>query len=172
MLFLIWNSYFNHVQFRGLKISQETIFFNDKFITFLGITTAIVGWLYTVRAQNITNMRNHSINTIMNSRLSEYYNQQIRQIDKIVKDKITFSYNDYEKLTPEEQASITYLLNYYEFIAIGIRYNEFDEEIAKKMMCSQILKTYITFEPLINYFKSQKNSYFENFTKLYSRWKS
>ena len=108
----------------------------------------------------------------MNSRLSEYYNQQIRQIDKIVKDKITFSYNDYEKLTPEEQASITYLLNYYEFIAIGIRYNEFDEEIAKKMMCSQILKTYISFEPLINYFKSQKDSYFENFTKLYSRWKS
>ena len=101
-LFLIWNSNLNDYQFLGLKLSQEKIFFNDKFITFLGITTAIVGWLYTVRTQTITNMRNHSINTIINTRLSEYYNQQIRQIDKVVKNKISFSYDDYKNLKPEE----------------------------------------------------------------------
>ena len=154
LLFLIWNSYFSKFLFLGLKISKDTIFFNDKFITFLGISLAVIGVLFTIRTQLTTNMKNHSIQTIMNTRLSEYYNQQITEVEKILVNKTIFSLQDYDQLDIEKQRSISYLLNYYEFLSIGVRYNELDEKIVKKMTRSQLLKTYKIFEPLIQHFQS------------------
>ena len=80
LLFILWNSFFSNYLFLGLKISNETIFFNDKFITFLGVALAVIGWLYTVRSQLVTNMKNHSIQIIMNARLSECYNIKFEEV--------------------------------------------------------------------------------------------
>lgn len=51
VLFLVWNSYFSTLLLLGLKISKDTIFFNDKFITFFGMNLAAIGVLFTIRSQ-------------------------------------------------------------------------------------------------------------------------
>ena len=169
-LFLVWNSYFSDYLFLGLKISKETIFFNDKFITFLGISSAIIGWLYTVRTQAVTNMRNHSISTIVNARLSDQYNQKIDQIYEILKTNNTLTFEHYLKLNISEKAVIHYILNYYEFIAVAVKYNELDEDIVKRMMRSQVLKTHATFKEVISELRLESDTLFENFIELDKRW--
>ena len=77
---------------------------------------------------------------------------------------------NYEAFTSDHKSVVHYILNYYEFIAIGLRYNEFDEQIVKSMMRSQILKTYITFEEVINYSHQESLTYFEHFIALHQRW--
>lgn len=170
LLFLTWNSYFSNYLFLGLKISQETIFFNDKFITFLGISSAIIGWLYTVRTQAVTNMRNHSIQTIMNARLSEQYNQKFDYIYELLVQQESLKYEKYIEFNSYDKSVVHYILNYYESIAIGIKYSELDEDIVKRMMRSQVLKTYVTFEDVIISLQNDSPTFFENFVDLRNRW--
>lgn len=171
LLFILWNSFFFNLKFLGLKISNETIFFNDKFVTFLGIALAVIGWVYTIRSQLITNMRNHSIQTIMNSRLSDCYNQKLDKIYKILVNSTTLTLEQYESLSFEQKSIVHYILNYYESVAIGIRYNEFDEEIVKSMTLSQVRKTYDTFKEVIEHLTHESPTYFQHFVALYVRWK-
>lgn len=170
VLFITWNSIFYEYLFLGLKISQEDTFFNDKLIAFLGICLAVVGWLYTIRSQLLTNMKSHSIQTIMNARLSDCYNQKFDRIYDILKNHNTLTVQHYDSITVEERSIVHYILNYYEFIAISIRYNETDEEIIKSMTRSQVIKTYKTFEAVILELKEQSPSHFEHFIALHKRW--
>lgn len=170
VLFLTWNSIFYEYLFLGLKVSKEDILFDDKLIAFLGICLAVVGWLYTTRSQLLTSMKSHSIQTIMNARLSDCYNQKFDRIYVILKDHKTLSLQHYETLSTEEKSIVHYILNYYEFIAISIRFNETDEEIIKSMTRSQVIQTYKTFEEVILDLHSQSGTHFENFIALYNRW--
>ena len=170
LLFIVWNSYTSDNLFLGLKISQETFFFNDKFITFIGISFAIIGWLYTVRMQSLTNMRNHSIQSIMNARLSDQYNKKFDYIYELLKTDKTLTFEKYESFNSSDKSTVHYILNYYESIAIGIKYNELDEDIVKSMMRSQVIKTYITFEDVILNLQKDNPSFFENFVDLKNRW--
>lgn len=168
--FIVWNSCTSENLFLGLKISKETEFFNDKFITFLGINSAIIGWLYTVRMQNITNMRNRSIQSITDARLSDQYNQKLDSIYELLKYQKTLTYTKYSTFNSYEKSVIHYILNYYEYIAIGIKYSELDEEIVKRMMKSQVLKPHSTFEDVINNLQKDSPTFFENFVDLKDRW--
>lgn len=169
-LFILWNSYFYTYIFLGLKISKETIFFNDKFITFLGVVLAVIGWLYTVRSQLNSNMKNHSIQTIMNARLSECYNEKFDSIYEILANDETLTLDKYNSLSPKEKSVVHYILNYYESVAISIRYSEFEEEIVKSMMRSQVIRTYKTFKEVLDYLKNESSSYYEHFHLLHNRW--
>lgn len=140
-------------------------------MTFLGIALAVIGWVYTIRSQLITNMRNHSIQTIMNSRLSDCYNQKLDKIYKILVNSTTLTLEQYESLSFEQKSIVHYILNYYESVAIGIRYNEFDEEIVKSMTLSQVRKTYDTFKEVIEHLTHESPTYFQHFVALYVRWK-
>lgn len=171
-LFILWNSLFYEFKFLGLKISHETVFFNDKFVTFLGIALAVIGWVYTLRSQLITNMKNHSIQTIMSSRLSESYNEKFDNIYKILENTKSLSIEHYKSLSSEHKSVVHYILNYYESVAIGIRYNEFDEDIIKSMALSQVRTTHDTFKEVIQHLTNDSPTYFQHYRALYERWKN
>ena len=170
-LFILWNSYFYNYQFLGLSISKENDFLSDKIISFLGVIFAIVGWLFSVRSQLVINMRNHSMQTILNSRLSECYVNKFDSLTKIVNWSEKCSVPYYETLSDENKATVHYVLNYYEFFAIGVRYNEFDESIVKSMMKGPFLKTYNTFENVISFIRQESPNSFEHLSKLNEYWK-
>ena len=174
LLFILWNSFFSNYLFLGLKISNETIFFNDKFITFLGVALAVIGWLYTVRSQLVTNMKNHSIQIIMNARLSECYNIKFEEVTLLLDRYIESSLplEKYLSLDLKDQGNIRYVLNYYEFIAISIRYNEFDEAIVKSMMRSSTIQTYQCLHEVIEYLQTKSLSQLEHLSCLNKRWQS
>lgn len=170
LLFIIWNNYFPENLFLGLTVSKDNSILSDKFIALLSVYLAVIGWLYTIRSQSVTSMRNHSIQTIMNARLSECYNNKVDAIYEILKDFSYLTLDQYEALKEKDKAVIHYILNYYESIAISIRYHETDEKIIKSMMRSQVVKSFITFEEIILNANKNSPNMFENFIALYNRW--
>ncbi|MDF2416036.1 DUF4760 domain-containing protein [Acinetobacter beijerinckii] len=176
ILFLIWNNFYPEVNFLGLKIDKSTTLLDDKILTFLGIAFAVIGWLYAGRFQFISSIKNHSIQILMNARLSESYTEKFDNITKTV-EKLKQTRNnknsliEFKKLNVQEKLDLRYVLNFYEYIAIGIKNNEFDEFLLRQMMKSQLINTHTYFEHYIEYLRNEQPTALNNFSELAIRWK-
>lgn len=176
LLFFTWNSFFFEIKFLGLKIAKSSLLFDDKFITFLGVVFAVIGWLYAGRFQFISTIKSHSIQALMNSRLSDIYTEKFDSITKAV-ERLKKTQNnkncltEFDKLNTQEKLDLRYVLNFYEYISIGIRNNEFDEFLLKQMMRSQLINTFIYFEKYIEDIQKEQPTALINLIQLAIRWK-
>ncbi|MBV7460607.1 MULTISPECIES: DUF4760 domain-containing protein [unclassified Acidovorax] len=97
--------------------------------------TAFFGWLITSLLTLRNSIKQHTITTLLQSRLSATYMGYA--------DKVGAHYSDYDKrkkASPEiteqptdgiDEMALRYILNYFEFLAIGIKRGEFDEEMLR-----------------------------------------
>ncbi|WP_262739765.1 DUF4760 domain-containing protein [Acinetobacter pittii] len=136
----------------------------------------MIGWLYAGRFQFISTIKSHSIQALMNSRLSDSYTEKFDSITKAVerlkktqnnKDCLT----EFDNLNTQEKLDLRYVLNFYEYISIGIRNNEFDEFLLKQMMRSQLINTFIYFEKYIEDIQKEQPTALINLIQLAIRWK-
>lgn len=155
----------------GAKESSNTI------LVLLGIVAAILGWLFPTRANAVGSTRNHSIQTLIDSRLSETYIAQVEICTEIYvqfKKDNSESYNlkssDFESLNPKQKYAIHYLLNYLEFVAVGIRFGDLDENLMKNMMKSIISSNFNFFGEIIVEKQKKSPTVYEHLTALYKRW--
>ncbi|MCX8520736.1 MAG: DUF4760 domain-containing protein, partial [Rhodoferax sp.] len=102
------------------------------------------GWMLT----NLINLRNsirqHTITTLLQSRLSSTY--------MAYADRLSAHYADYEARKENNPAlregptdkvdvlALRYILNYFEFIAIGIKRGDLDEGMLKDSLRSILIK--------------------------------
>ena len=79
-----------------------------------------------------------------------------------------------KKEAEAEKESIRILLNRYEFIALGIRTGAFEEEIYKRLKCSDVMDTWKKAKPMIMELRRQKerNTYYQELEWLASRWEA
>ncbi|HEY4713227.1 MAG TPA: DUF4760 domain-containing protein, partial [Aquirhabdus sp.] len=66
--------------------------------------------------------------------------------------------------------STTYMLNFMEFLSVGMRFGDFDEELVKKTMKSMMLRLYNICEPYISDSQLTNKSTLENFTAVCLKW--
>jgi hypothetical protein len=79
---------------------------------------------------------------------------------------------------PDAQlAALRYLLNYFEFIAVGIRYGDLDEKLLKNTLRGILCGVYEAAGPLVTQrrqapagSKAEKSKTFEHLEWLYTRW--
>ncbi len=98
-------------------------------------TTAFFGWLVTSWVTLRNSIKQHTITTLLQSRLSATYMGYA--------DKVGSHYGAYDKrkkANPElkenptdgiDEMALRYILNYFEFLAIGIKRGEFDENMLR-----------------------------------------
>ena len=69
---------------------------------------------------------------------------------------------------------VTYLLNYYEFIASAIRYGDLDEKLLKESLRGMLCNTYELTRDLISYRRTKSRMpnllLYEHLEWLYLRW--
>jgi hypothetical protein len=103
----------------------ELDFVKSNWLIFFGAASALLGWIIAaiVSMRNIT--RQHTITTLLQSRLSEFYVTQGRKFGthfpkgtKLTEQDINGPFTDAVK--GEAVNALKYLLNHYEFIAIAI----------------------------------------------------
>lgn len=150
---------------------------SNTVILLLGTLTAILGWLFSTRSQVISNRRNHSMQLLIESRLSERYMQSVNAISNIAneyrylnpnKDKLVIEY--YNALSIEQKNSILYMLNYCEFVSVGIRFGDLDEQLMLNTFGSMLKTNYEFSQVVIEHKQQEKKSHFEHVTALYKRW--
>lgn len=74
-------------------------------------------------------------------------------------------------LNHSEKSSITYLLNFLEFVAIGIRHNNLDEDLIKGSFKSILKANHLIFKPVINHLrKNDSQKTYNQLEMLHKRW--
>lgn len=181
ILTVYWNLSLREYSFVGFALEsihgKNSNQSSNVILILLGTLTAVLGWLFTNRGQDLNSRRSHSIQTLMSSRLSEAYANHSNYATKVftsLKEKHGEAYNlslqDYSELEQLERNAIIYQLNYFEFIAVGIRYGDLDENLIKNTLKSIINTNCVFFQNIIKDKQSKSPSLYEHLTALNERW--
>lgn len=174
---VIWKAFFENYTFLNFDIENKLN--NAKttaLVTALAAIAAVFGWIFTSRVQIINTVRSHSVQVLMNSRNSTVYMAKVDEATKIrrmlrTEELDVLSFERFEKLEDAEKSSITYLLNFLEFVAIGIRHNNLDEDLIKGSFRTILRSNYNLFLPIIKHTrKLDGDKIYENLELLHKRW--
>ncbi|MFW2106137.1 DUF4760 domain-containing protein [Acinetobacter guillouiae] len=180
---LLWKGCFEDYTFLNFDIrNTPTQFKSTALVTVLAAIAAVFGWIFTSRVQIINTTRSHSVQVLMNSRNSTAYIGKVDEATKIrrklVKDlalpkgeKVQLSASKFEELEDDQKSAVTYLLNFLEFVAIGIRHNNLDEDLIKGSFRSILKSNYILFQPVIEYLREiDSPKTYNQLETLHKRW--
>lgn len=184
--FLLWKTFFNTYDFLGYNIRE--ISGKNKIlplITIMATIIAVCGWIFTSRVQIINAVKGHSMQVLMNSRTSTIYMQKVdttivirreliknnTQNDSEAENKVTLSVEKFKELTDEEKSAIIYMLNFLEFVALGIRHYNLDEQLLKASLRSILNSNYQLYYKVIAYLRKEDNStIYTQVELLHRRW--
>jgi hypothetical protein len=134
------------VELNYRALGLDTPIFNftaTSWLSLVAILAAVSGWITTSLITLHNARRQHTINVLLQSRLSQAYQQRLRDaiskyptIKKITKVK-DGDWRDPKKW--EALEGIKYMLNYFEFVAIGIRQGDLDEKTLKMSLRGIVL---------------------------------
>ncbi len=145
------------------------------------------GWWVQATISTAAARKSHTVNTIMNQRNSELFNQKNDNLTSIFPRKTTIHpiFSEYlmdphnkkfkdAKFPPEYiQAAkdLSYVLNYYEFISVGVISGDFDEKLAKECFVGILngleRRAYLV---ILSAQKIQSKHTFEKIVELVDRW--
>ncbi|AWB66866.1 hypothetical protein C2869_10665 [Saccharobesus litoralis] len=167
---------------------------NSEAIDLLGYTSAgalvILGWFVQHQLTRQHNKTNHSLNVLLQMRVSEEFQEQTRLANRYYPSRshTTISKEDVETYhssntvlsntdltdTQKKIQSISahsYLLNYYEFLAYGIKSGVLDEELLFQTIGAVVIGHYQRAEQIVSYARNKSKKTFSNLVELEERWK-
>ncbi len=163
----------------------------EEMISIVGLIlasiVAIFGWFVQYQVSRHNNRINHSLNVLLQTRLSEEFQRHSRASSRtypnrkfsvIPTEDIDFYFSgDVEGSScPKQQQKVKaisaqiYIINHYEFLSCGIESNVLDEELLYKTLAGIILRQIERSEHIINHSKSISPKTFEHLLKIKERW--
>src|SRR3546814_9136110 len=101
----------------------------------VGVVSAICGWIVAgiITASNST--KQHTMSLLLESRLSGTYMQYANTINASFFDRDGIvrmvSADEYRTIAAPQKEALTFILNFFEFVAVGIRCGDLDERIVR-----------------------------------------
>ena len=148
----------------------------------IGVVSAITGWVVSSYITLRNSIKQHTINTLLQTRLSATYMDEAKLINKTFfgpsadKDPASLAFlHDQENVAV--LSSVDYVLNYLEFLSVGIRHGDLDEKVLRQTMRGIVVRLY---EKVIHYMheirdvkdgKAGNPQQLEHVTWLYDRWR-
>lgn len=163
----------------------------DDMISIVGLIlasiVAIFGWFVQYQVSRHNNRINHSLNVLLQTRLSEEFQRHSRASSKtypnrkfsvIPPEDVDYYFNgDVEANSCQTQqqkveaiSAQIYIINHYEFLSCGIESNVLDEELLYKTLAGIILRQIERSEHIIKHSKSISPKTFEHLLKIKARW--
>jgi len=176
---VLWESCLDNWRFVG-RDAPKLVMSNWLFL--IGVVSAITGWIVSSYITLRNSIKQHTINTLLQSRLSATYMTEAKLINK------TF-FNPGMPETPvdingildpekfEERAAVDYIMNYFEFLAAGIRHGDLDKKVLRHTMKGMLIRYYEKMQPYIKYMRGddgtivERPTQLEHMTWLYHEWK-
>lgn len=146
----------------------------EQILAVIGVSSAVCGWLIAGIINLRNSVRQHTISTLLQSRLSATYMKYADDLSK--------HYEAYEKRRKENPAlresatdgvdvlALRYILNYFEFIAIGVKRGDLDEDMLRDSLRSILRKNVAMSRPWIMLCRSGNPRLYQNLLWLHDRW--
>jgi hypothetical protein len=166
VIFLSWQIFLEKGSLDKLKA--------EHLLAAVGVSAAILGGLFSGWISLHNSIRQHTITALLDSRLSETYMGYA--------DRLSRHYSDYERRKKANPAlrenptdhvdilALRYILNYFEFVAIGVMRGDFDEGTLKDSLRSILRKNVSMSMAWIKIEQSSNPLLFTNLIWLFNRW--
>ncbi|MBB3178746.1 DUF4760 domain-containing protein [Variovorax sp. Sphag1AA] len=148
-LLLLALACFVHSEADGSLLGIETPQFRlekGQWILLFGVVAAIVGWIISSMVAIRNGIRQHTINILLQSRLSQTYMEQAMIVHMRYFHRHGMRYLTEEEIetdSPDARLpSLRYVLSYLEFIAVGIRYGDLDEKLMRRTLRDVVCSLY------------------------------
>lgn len=158
------------------ELEHNTFKFNATNWLFLFATfLAVVGWITTAIVSLRNSIKQHTINTLLQSRLSTAFNQRTDDLAAVYPTGINLKESDLTNTDPKNLAALAalkYFLNHHEFIAVGICHGDLNPDVLKSCIEGIVVGLYEKAEVYIKARQKDDPQNFEHFVWLYEEWKS
>ena len=146
-----------------------------QWVLVMGAFTAMVGWMVSAIVTVRNSVKQHTINTLLQSRLSQAYVERLRIINdayspvgKGIRVIVDADFDDTSQV--DQLNAMRYFLNYFEFIALAIRYGDLDESLMKASMRGIVCTQFEVGKILIEKAAAKNSANFEHLRWLVQRW--
>lgn len=167
---LIW---FQFTFFRHRPPALDT----QKWILLITLASALTGWIITAMVTVRNSIKQHTINALLQSRLSATYmahadvvNRNFLAPDGSLMPLLPSELEAQSDATQAKLNSLRYILNYIEFIAVGIRYGDLHESLLKSSLRGIVLNAFRFSEAYIKHSQKANMKAYENLVWLRNRW--
>jgi hypothetical protein len=149
-----------------------------------GIEAAVAGWVVTSFMTLRNSIKQHTINTLLQTRLSATYMAEANVINKNLFPPGLQSYAPLplEYFRDEKNAdvvrAINYLINYFEFISVAIRHGDLDRKVVQHTLRGILLNFYSRVELYIRFQRGDdgqevlRPNHVEHYMWLVTKWKA
>ena len=149
----------------------ETMAVVQAVILFLGLG----GTAYSLHRQHIENKRISTLNLIIHQRSDDKLNEAIDIVGKLARQKKDFSdlSENFKDLESENSRAILRVLNFREFVSVGINQGIIDEKAYKQAYYSVMLRDWKYLRNTIYAIRdcqTGSKTSFQDFEKLITRW--
>ena len=142
-----------------------------------------MGWVVSAYMTLRNSIKQHTINTLLQSRLSATYMQHALCINKkfFPPNELTYDHIEMDFFNDEANVeiiqSVAYILNYFEFLSAAVRYGDLDETLLRSAVGGMLIRFY---ERMMLFIKFQRGDdgrvalhprQLEHYTWLFKRWK-
>jgi len=174
LLFVIWVS-------SGCLICpvsyRPPVYESQKWILTGGAMTAMFGWTVSAFVTVRNSVKQHTINTLLQSRLSATYMERAETLSKFFTkpDGSLILVNEDDIVNPESQKkmeALRYVLNYFEFISVGVRHGDLDEDLLKSSLRGMLCKVFWMAQVHVQFQRKEAPLVYEHLEWLYSRWRN
>lgn len=138
----------------------------------LATTFATFGWIYTCRRNRLLSKKQHTFNALLKRSFNEkYHTNQTLIVPILVGGGVTDEVLNAQNGDPVRDA-LKFILNYYEFIAAGVRNGDICEKLLKDSERGTIVRLYQVSQKFIGRTRDdrQRRSTFEHLEWIYVRW--
>lgn len=157
-----------------IPIWNPKLFKDTGWVAYAGASIALLGLLtreyFALRAMR----KQHTVSILLQSRLSTAFNERAKAMISGYPVMPTLSLVEIgDWVNPakrEALEALKYLLNYYEFIAIGVRTGDLDEDLLRKSLRSIVINLCTLGDAYIQHAQSANPSLFTNLIWLRDRW--
>ncbi len=161
------------------------------YIWTLGILLATLGWVTTVSTHRYISRRQHTMNVLLQHRFNNHITKHMqiiharfpvgtpitqkdaKKLVEATKSKHSAYGRKQNKLPPldEVHGSLVVMLNYYEFLAIGIKQRDLDARVMEDFYNFMLTGFSEKAREFIKFRQSSRPSLYENLVDLYRAWK-
>jgi hypothetical protein len=117
-----------------------------EWIILLGVYGGVTGWLISSIVAIRNSIRQHSVNILLQSRLSQTYVERASLVHARYFHPMgirCLTEDEMQSNAPEAQLpALRYVLSYLEFIAVGIRYGDLDEKLMRRTLRGLVCNLY------------------------------
>lgn len=133
---------------------------------------AMIGWLVTSIITTRNSIKQHTVTTLLQTRLSAEYMKHASMVNNLLDsdDKLTINLEFLKTADSDVKNSLTYTLNYVEFLSAGLRCGDFDNLLLKMTMKGIFKNLYSRCKPLLDELRLKNSSSMEHFVVVCEHW--